>query len=128
MSATKEIIIQIAEDIEKRTGESLTRILEDMTDGEYGNVDFLSRLYDDRENRKIIICTDDFYTDFWIFSTSDPADLVEVVKDLTNQRPHDIDENKHRLLYNSTSDTFLQTDKALNLCDDVIFNSDFCEI
>ena len=107
MGLMSDLVIEITEDIAKRTGRNYESVLEDVTREEYGGLAFLASLYRDRSSKKTIMFYDYFYTAFCLFATTDPADLLETVRDLENGRQHEIDPEKHTMLYDSTESTFL---------------------
>lgn len=127
MGLMSDLVIEITEDITKRTGRNYESVLEDVTGEEYGDLSFLASLYRDRSSKKTIMFYDDFYTAFCLFATTDRADLLEAVRDLENGRPHEIDPEKHTMLYDSTESTFLTPAAVKDLADEAIYNGDLYE-
>lgn len=74
-----------------------------------------------------IMFADSFYTDFWIFETTDRDDLIATVTDLENQRPHEIDETKHRVIYDSQMQYDMTGREAEETVDEIIWNFDLYE-
>lgn len=52
MGLMSDLVIEITEDIAKRTGRNYESVLEDVTREEYGGLAFLASLYRDRSSKK----------------------------------------------------------------------------
>lgn len=127
MSIISDLIIVATEDITERTGLDYDKILEDVIKEEYGDLPFLAALYGVPEKKKTVMYYDDFYQNYCLYATTDPADLLEAIRDLLKDRPHNIDPEKHTMLYDSTESTFLNAEAVRNLADEAIYNGDLYE-
>lgn len=128
MGAIDELLIAAAEDISDRTGAEFDEVMEDLTAGEYGGIKFLADVYNDGPGRILVTFADSFWTDFWSFMTSDPEDLIETIRDVENDRPHDLNPAKHKLVYSSDMDDFLDPEKIAAMSSSVILTRNFTKI
>ena len=77
-----------------------------------------------KEDAKAILVTADFYSEFELYETTDPDDLLEWVRDMVNGRFRDLDETKHKLV--ASHDT-MTTEEAIRVANDTIYTSDLDE-
>lgn len=73
---------------------------------------------------KKILIADDFYSDFVLYKTNYPEELISTVKKLLNGENAEIDEKKHKEIGSSNGKKLLSTETAIQKADEIIFTSD----